>query len=200
MINTIIFDIGRVLVDWEWESFLSKSFTDEDTIHIVGKHFFENPLLVEFDRGVLSTEEVLNQCISSAPEYAKEIRIAFDNIGECVKQRDFAIPWIKNLKKEGYKILFLSNYSRHLRNSNPNALSFINYMDGGIFSCDVKMVKPDRNIYEKIIDKYNLIPKECIFVDDNIDNIRTANEIGIHGIQYITHEQVVAEMKKLLQL
>lgn len=197
MINTIIFDIGRVLVDWNWEEYLNNLF-DKDTAKAVGKAYFLHPDYNEFDRGVLTTEEILQRFIKTAPDIEKEIRICFSRMGETVVQRDTAIPWIKELKERGYRVLFLSNYSYQMRELNPEALSFIEYMDGGVFSCDVKLIKPDPEIYKCILDKYNLNPNECIFIDDNRDNIDTAKSLGINAIQYITYNQVREEMEKLL--
>lgn len=197
MIKTIIFDIGRVLVDWDWEEYLRGLF-DEDTAKAVGEAYFMHPDYNEFDRGVLSTEEILQRFIKTAPNLEEEIRLCFSRMGETVVQREFAIPWIKELKEKGYQVLFLSNYSYQMRELNPEALSFVKYMDGGVFSCDVKFIKPDPDIYKCILDKYNLIPDECIFIDDNGDNIATAKSLGINAIQYLSFNQVREEMEKLL--
>ncbi len=197
MIKTIIFDIGRVLVDWNWEEYLRGLF-DGDTATAVGEAYFMHPDYNEFDRGVLSTEEILQRFIKTAPHLESEIRLCFSRMGETVVQREFSIPWIKELRAKGYQVLFLSNYSYQMRELNPEALSFVEYMDGGVFSCDVKKIKPDRDIFECIIEKYNLDPKECIFIDDNCNNIATANSIGIHGITFESYNQVREEMEKLL--
>ncbi len=197
MIKTIIFDIGRVLVDWDWEEYLRGLF-DEDTAKAVGEAYFMHPDYDEFDRGVLSTEEILQRFIKTAPNLEEEIRLCFSRMGETVVQREYAIPLIKELKEKGYQVLFLSNYSYQMREFNPEALSFIEYMDGGVFSCDVKMIKPDREIFECILEKYNLTPDECIFIDDNRNNIATANGLGIHGIVFESYNQVREEMGKLL--
>lgn len=199
LIKTIIFDIGRVLVDWDWEDYLRRLFKDEETVLNMGKAFFANPVFVEFDRGVWTTEEILAKFIEGAPQYEEEIRLTFSRMGETIRQREFACSWITSLKARGYQVLFLSNYSTQMRSANPQALSFIEYMDGGVFSCDVKMVKPDRGIYECIIDKYNLSPEECIFIDDNAENIEAANEIGIHGIQYLDYEQATRDMERIIK-
>ena len=197
MIKTIIFDIGRVLVDWDWEEYLRGLF-DEDTAKAVGEAYFMHPDYNEFDRGVLSTEEILQRFIKTAPNLEREIRLCFSRMGETVIQREFVIPWIKELKEKGYQVLFLSNYSYQMREFNPEALSFVKYMDGGVFSCDVKMIKPDPEIYKCILDKYNLEPDECVFIDDNRDNIATAKSLGINAIQYLSYNQAREELEKLL--
>lgn len=197
MIKTIIFDIGRVLVDWNWEEYLNNLF-DEDTAKAVGKSFFAHPSFPEFDRGVWSTEEVLERFISDAPQLKEEILYTFQRMGETIVPRETAIPWIKELKERGYQVLFLSNYCVPMLDKTRGKLEFLKYMDGGIFSCDVKMIKPDPDIYKCILDKYNLIPEECIFIDDMAENIAAAKSLGINAIQYLSYNQVREEMEKLL--
>lgn len=199
MIKTVIFDIGRVLVDWDWENFVKKLYPDdEEKATAVGRSFFAHPCFVEFDRGVWQTREVLDKIIGDAPEYKDEILYTFSRMGETILVRDTTIPWIKSLKEQGLNVLYLSNYSVPMRDLSREKLKFTDYMDGGVFSCDVKMVKPDRNIYEYIIKKYGLVPEECIFIDDMEDNIATAINLGIHGIRYVTYEQAKSDMEKII--
>ena len=83
------------------------------------------------------------------------------------------------------RVLYLSNYSKHTMESNPGALDFLPYMDGGIFSCDVRINKPDPRIYQLLIDKYNLDPGTCIYIDDKQTNVDVAVGLGMKGIPEI---------------
>lgn len=199
MINTIIFDIGRVLVDWEWDDLLPQLFDDEKTRETINRVFFGNSaIFAEFDRGVMDTEDVLQASIKKAPEYEDAIRYAFENMGETITVRDTTIPWIDELKARGFKVYYLSNYSKPMRERTQNKLEFTRHMDGGVFSCDVKMIKPDKSIYKALLDKYSLVPEECIFIDDMMVNVEAAQACGIYGIQFITRKQVIEDMEKLI--
>ena len=72
-------------------------------------------------------------------------------------------------------------------------------MDGGIYSCHVKIIKPDEGIYKALADKYDLTPSECVFLDDRIDNIKAAKEFGYEGIVVKNHEQAVEELEEILK-
>ena len=189
MITTIIFDIGSVLVSWHYKAFLRRLFDDEKTCKVVAKCIFENPNYIDFDAGRYTKEQFLENCVSFAPNYRKEITYAFSRIGECVKQYSFAHSWIEEYKKRGYRVLFLSNYSDYVRGANMKALDFVSKFDGGIWSCDVKMIKPDINIYLKMINDFNLIPEQCLFIDDKISNLRTADKLGIKCVHYNSYPQ-----------
>lgn len=198
MITTIIFDIGSVLVSWHYKAFLRRLFEDEKTCKVVAKCIFENPNYIEFDKGMVTKEQFLDNCISHCPYYSKEITYAFSRIGECVKQYSFAHSWIEEYKKRGYRVLFLSNYSDYVRGANMKALDFVKKFDGGLFSCDIKMVKPYAPIYYKMIEDFNLIPEECLFIDDKRSNLRVAEELGIKCVWYQNYKDAKMEVEKIL--
>lgn len=199
MITTIIFDIGSVLVSWHYKAFLRRLFDDEKTCKVVAKCIFENPNYIDFDAGRYTKEQFLENCVSFAPNYRKEITYAFSRIGECVKQYSFAHSWIDEYKKRGYRVLFLSNYSDYVRGANMKALDFVSKFDGGIWSCDVKMIKPDINIYLKMINDFNLIPEQCLFIDDKISNLRPADKLGIKCVHYNSYPQAKRDVENILR-
>ena len=160
---------------------------------------FFNGHWTELDRAVLPVEEILELFYSEAPEYKKEIKEAFDRVGECVKKCEWVVPMLEALKERGYKVYYLSNMSEHIINSNPDAFAFVEHMDCGIFSCDVKAIKPDEDIYHKLINKYGLVPEECVFIDDHKENTDVAESIGMKSIVFENREQAAAELKQLLQ-
>ena len=199
MITTIIFDIGSVLVSWHYKAFLRRLFDDEKTCKVVAKCIFENPNYIEFDKGMVTKEQFLDNCISHCPSYSKEITYAFSRIGECVKQYSFAHSWIEEYKKRGYRVLFLSNYSDYVRGANMKALDFVKKFDGGVWSCDVKMIKPDINIYLKMITDFNLIPEQCLFIDDKISNLIPADKLGIKCVHYNSYTQAKKDVENILR-
>lgn len=196
MINTVIFDIGNVLVDFDWGKYIDKLF-DAKTAEIVRNAIF-NDFWNELDRGVLSRDELLEGFMANAPNHVEQVRIAFDRVGDALAQKSYAKAWIKELKEKDIRVLYLSNYSHHVMQCNPSVLDFTDYMDGGIFSCNVKLIKPDFHIYEKLIELYNLTPSECVFIDDNSANIKTADEMGFNTIHFKSYEQAYADLQKKL--
>ena len=159
----------------------------------------ENPNNIDFDAVRYTTQQFLENCVSFAPNYRKEITYAFSRIGECVKQYSFAHSWIEEYKKRGYRVLFLSNYSDYVRGANMKALDFVKKFDGGVWSCDVKMIKPDINIYLKMITDFNLIPEQCLFIDDKIVNLRPADKLGIKCVHYRSYLQAKRDVESILR-
>lgn len=197
MIRTIIFDIGNVLVDFRWKEFFQDRGFEGERLARIARATVENPDWCEYDRGVLSDEEILQLFINKDPELESEIKATFENFGEMVRIRDYAIHWVKELKEKGYQVLYLSNYSEKMEREGKGALDFIPYMDGGIFSYKEKVIKPEAEIYERLIERYNLIPGESVFLDDTLVNLTAAARKGIKTILFQSREQALLELKKL---
>ena len=198
MIDTVIFDVGNVLIDFDWDGFIHRMFPGRDE------------LIAELDFAVWGggrwdrldagddPEKVFVSITAYAPEHEQELRKVFANVGETLKKREATPLWIKDFKSRGYRVLYLSNYSHYVMNLNPDVLDFLPLMDGGIFSCDVKLIKPDRRIYEALAEKYSLVPSECVFIDDLERNVMAGKEFGFHVIQFGTLKQAQRDLDKLL--
>ena len=183
MIKTIIFDIGGVLVGYDWTAYMMKLFNnDSSLVEKVKENVFGNHKWNEVDRGVLTNDELIALFTKDAPEIKNEIVQFWDTCGDALWQYDFAKDWIKDLKNRGYQVLYLSNWSSHLRELAAKQLDFLPLLNGGVFSYEEKLIKPDHAIYNRIIEKYNLIPNECVFIDDTLRNIIGARECGLHAV------------------
>ena len=187
MIKTVIFDIGNVLADFSWKPFFGNFGFSEEVQERLARATVKSPDWNEMDRGAWDTEKYISDFIKNDPGIEQEIRRVFQNISAIVSKREYAITWIKHLKEAGYQVLYLSNFSEIARAQCQDALSFMPYMDGGIMSFEVKMIKPDSDIYQALIDKYALIPEECVFVDDLWDNVQAAKALGFEGVHAVTH-------------
>lgn len=105
------------------------------------------------------------------------------NIERC----DYTIPMLRSLKMAGYKLYILSNWGKwhfeELQKRNEFR-EFLQYFDGGIVSYQVGLKKPDRKIYEILIDKYNINPSSAVFYDDKPENIQAAKEVGLNAVVF----------------
>ncbi len=197
MITTIIFDIGNVLADFTWREHYEKFGYDDAMIERIADATVRSSIWNENDRGVWSDEQLLQAMIDNDPEIEKDIRRVLDNVDTMVVHNDYAIPWITELKKKGYRILYLSNFSRKAREECAQALDFLPYLDGGILSYQEKVIKPMPEIYELLIERYQLVPEECVFLDDTLVNLEAAGKFGIHTIQFKNQAQAIEELRAL---
>ena len=196
-INTIVFDIGNVLTTFAWDKFLENKGYDKEMVERMGKASVNSDDWVQFDIGTLTTEEIGQRFADNDPEIGDELKSAFSDLTDIVVKRDESIPWIKALKAAGYKVLVLSNFSKQALEGCKDAMSFLDYVDGVILSYRDHVVKPDQDIYKLLMERYDLVPEKTVFIDDTPANIRTARELGWHGIDYKTYDQAVEELHGL---
>lgn len=191
----IVFDIGGVLTDFDWDAFVHSMY-DEKTAHVITEVMWHNPDWAEFDKANLSDEQILQMFIKRAPDYAQQIRKVFSRLGDCQQKKESTIPLIQKLKADGHKVYYLSNYFEYLMHVAPTALDFLPLMDGGIFSCYEHVIKPNAKIFRILCDRYALQPSECVFIDDSIKNIKGAEAFGMQTIHY--SGQTVESLYKMI--
>lgn len=179
MIDTIIFDVGRVLVNWDYESYLKRFAFGPEKTKAIAAATFEGPYWRQFDRGILAPEEIVKGFCSLAPEYTEEIKEVFAHCEETITPLPYAESWVRSLKEKGYRLYILSNYS------------------GDLFSYTCHLTKPEPEIYQHLIQKFSLTPDRCVFLDDTRANVEAAEQAGIHGIHFTGYEDGVSQLKKL---
>ena len=195
MIKNVVFDIGMVLKGWHPQ--LDKFF-GADTAGKVENAIWGSGLWTEFDRGIIPENELIDRMVSLEPEHEKEIRYILGNLGLISERYDYSIGWINELKEKGYGVYYLSNYSRIMRDTVPETIDFIPYMDGGIYSCDVGLLKPDRRIYELLCEKYGLKACECLFIDDRQENVDGAINAGMQSVRFESYEESYKKIMAML--
>lgn len=198
MIKTVIFDVGNVLTEFGWKEFIRSFGYSEDICKRVGDATIESPYWKEYDRGVMNNDDIVNSFVSLDKELEKEIRETMADFKGILKPSEYAVPWIEDLKSRGLQVLFLSNFSERAFKECQDALGFLDHVDGGIFSYTVKLIKPDPEIYKCILDRYDLDPAECVFIDDLDENISAAAALGIHTILFKDKDSASSELDFLL--
>jgi putative hydrolase of the HAD superfamily len=196
MKKNIIFDIGNVLIDWRPR--LDGIF-DADTVAILEQAIFDSGLWTSMDFGIEDDRAIIEKMIALEPEYREQIWYVMEHLDLLAEQFDYTKSWIAELKEKGYGVYYLSNYGKFLREVQPQVTDFTPLMDGGIFSCDVHLAKPDKRIYELLCEQYQLVPGECLFVDDRQDNVEAAIACGMQAIRFEQYEQSYGQVMRALE-
>lgn len=199
MIRNIIFDVGKVLVSYEPDAYMQQLGISSEDQAKINKAMFQNKLWDESDQGLGTPDELLEKFIAGAPELAETITKIHNTVGNTVELLPYAMDWILDLKARGYHVYILSNYGENMMNQTRDKLKFLPLMDGEVFSYTIKKMKPDPEIYEYLCDEYGLEPEESVFLDDRPENIKGAENCGIHGIVFRSYEQAKNELDAFLQ-
>ena len=198
MIKNIIFDFGGVLLDWN-PRYLYKSYfnNDEEMEHFLSD-ICNGEWNIRQDAGRPFAEAV-KELQAKFPEYAEAIQMYDDDWEKMLKcELPESIDLLKELKFMGYGIYGLTNWSAEKIGYAFANYSFFSLFDGIVVSGVEKVVKPDRKIYEILLERYSLRPGECVFIDDNQDNVDMAKVLGINAIRFDNIGNVKEHLETLL--
>lgn len=182
MIRCVISDLGRVIIFFDNNIFFEKiadycSFSTEEIAELTFSHL---NIIQSFDEGKITPGEFFNQVIEKL-----EAKIDYDrffSIYNDVFTLNPPILEIMKRLKQNYKLILLSNTDvkrfGFIKRQFPEILIFDEY----VLSYEVGSMKPYPQIYEEALKKAGVKPEECIFIDDNEENIKTAQKLGINGI------------------
>lgn len=200
MIRNMVFDIGNVLMDFRWKEYMRSLFGENEAlIQTINQGIWHNGCWAAMDKGEMDGAATLRSAVAFAPQYEKEIKLTLDSVAHAFHKFKYSIPWIQELKRMGLNVYYLSNYSAFSVAANPDVLDFIPLMDGGVFSFEVKAVKPEPEIYRCLCDKYGLKPEDCLFTDDVPANVNGAQACGFQGIVFEGYEKTYPLIMKALR-
>jgi len=197
-IDTIIFDLGGVLIDWNPEHVYRDVFKgDQQKVDWFLNNICTSDWNVEQDAGRTLSEgtEIL---VNQFPEHKKLIRIFYDRwedmIGGIITETEDILNYLKQENK--YKLYSLTNWSHETFHIPFERYNFFKHFEGIVVSGDEKTRKPFPKIYKILLDRYDLNPSSCLFIDDNHDNIVTAEKMGINGIHYKNTDQLLHDLSQ----
>ncbi len=198
MIKNIIFDIGQVLAHFRWREYIEELGFSKEINERLANATVLSVNWNEVDRGVKTPTEFIELCISVDPEIEQQIRKFFEDTSNIVVEFDYSKDWLLELKKQGYHIYILSNYGEINYTHVKDKFTFLQYVDGAVISYQEKCIKPEKRIYEILLNRYQLNADECVFIDDLKANVLGAQEFGIHTIQFHNMEQAKKELGVLI--
>jgi len=180
----LIFDIGNVLVTFNPKEFIKTLFPDRPLQIELAKAIFLSDEWLKIDLGELTVSATCEILCQRNPKLKADIKYAFEYIFDMLVPMPETISLLPKLKELGHKLYYLSNIGFEASDYLTSKHEFFNLFDGGIFSCDVNLLKPDKEIYMALLDKYDLTATDCIFFDDMKKNTNAASEVGINGVHF----------------
>ncbi len=196
-ISAIIFDLGNVLLGWDVRRLYNRLLPDPTTVD----RFLEEIRFAEWnakqDAG-RSFQEGVTELSNEFPHYAELIQ-AYDTHWEESLTGVYheTVEIVRSLKQADWKLYLLSNFSTEKFELIKHDHEFLDLFDDQIISGEHKTVKPDRAIFDITLKRINRDPWECLFIDDSLANIETANNMGFQTIHFQSPSLLRESLKKL---
>lgn len=183
MTDTIVFDMGQVLIRWTPEKMIAQYNLNEQEMHLLNTELFKGVEWVMQDRGILSEDQVVARVRARLPETLHEPvkTLVYGWHQRYLEPMPGMGALVRELKANGYRICLLSNAGLALRDyfdRIPGSECF----DGLMVSAEEKLLKPQHEIYETLFRKFGLIPENCMFIDDAPANVEGGMLVGMPGI------------------
>ena len=184
-IKNMIFDMGNVLLHYEPHKYIETlGITDEKEKKKIFNAMYLRKESANLDRGDFDDAAYIDiVCKELGEKYRPHIKKLLYHWADKVDAMDGMVDLIKDLKAKGYKIYLLSNASL-LQHEYWLRVPGHDLFDGTLVSCDVRHIKPEKEIYMSLYEKFNIKPEECYFIDDLIINIYGARETGMDGFVF----------------
>jgi 2-haloacid dehalogenase len=197
-IDTIIFDLGGILVDWNPKYLYEKIFDTQEEVKWFLNNVCTSDWNIEQDGG-RTIEEANSLKIAEFPEYEDEIKLFYNRweemfTGAIEKSVEIQQELINN---PNYRVYALTNWSAEKWEKGKELFPFFNDFEGVIVSGQENMRKPHDEIYQLILDRFSINPKTTVFIDDNLENTIASKRNGIESIRFKSPQQLKRDLLKL---
>lgn len=197
-IDTVVFDLGGVLIDWNPRYLYRKLFKTEEEID----WFMNNICTMEWndqqDAG-RSFAEATDELVKKHPDHEVPIRAWYGRYTETIKGPiQPTVDILSQIRdKNEHRLYALTNWSAESFPWARQNFEFLSWFEGIVVSGTEKTRKPFPDFYHILFNRYNIDPARAVFIDDNIKNIKGAHDVGLNAIHFTSPQDLKEELKKL---
>ncbi len=193
-VRNVIFDFGGVLVRWQPREIIA-SFYDDASVHaLIGRSIFQHVDWAEMDRGTLDEPAATLRFAERTGRPAAEITAFLQHVRESLTTVPETIAILHDLARRGVPLYGLSNMATDTFAWLRERYDHWSLFKGIVISADIRMLKPERQIFEYIVRQHGLVPAETVFIDDHAPNVEAARSMGFHTIQFESPVQCAAAL------
>jgi putative hydrolase of the HAD superfamily len=196
-IKNIIFDLGGVLLTWLPKQLANQFFPDPQAQDLIFTHLLNHPDWLELDRGSLTPQKASENAAKRSGLDPKTILALIEAVPASLNLVPETLELVKELQNAGVNLYVLSNMHQASADYIKAQFPIWDYFTGIVFSCDVNQVKPEKEIFETLLEKYDLVPQECLFIDDMENNTLAAQKLGFQALQFSSVEQSKTQILEL---
>lgn len=199
MIKNIVFDVSGVLLELNFWGCLDVFNWSSETKRQVSEIIFKSEQGEKFFKGKINTLTFYKTLIKQYPNHKDELKQVFypEFLSHIMPPNYVTFEFLKELKSD-YNVYILSNMDKDMSNYFKNTFDINKYINGAVYSFEVNCKKPEREIYEALLKKYNINPTETIYIDDSKRNIETAKNLGFKTFLFKGAEKTIPQIKNFL--
>lgn len=195
--KNVVFDIGNVLVRWNPIEITRLTFTDTHDIESLCESIFQSEIWYNLNKGLISENEakLQHQILLGLSE------VECERLFYYVKQTQIliygSVDLVKRVKAAGYRVFALTDNVHEIVNHLKSTYTFWDLFEGAVVSADVGILKPQAEIYQHLLNQFDIKAEETIFLDDMPHNVKGAQNVGITAIEFKNADQGEHALKEL---
>jgi putative hydrolase of the HAD superfamily len=199
-VRNVIFDLGGVLLDWNPDKILQSFYSDPALRTLLKGELFLHPEWRAHNRGTLREAELIESVHRRTGRPAAEVSALLHAIRESLVTKPDTVALLRSLHRRGTPLYCLSDMPVSVYAHVRLRHEFWDAFSGIIISGEVKMMKPEREVFEHLLTRFKLDPRQTVFIDDLPLNIEGARAVGLHAIQFRDAAQCAQELDALMAL
>ncbi len=197
-VRNVIFDLGGVLLEWNPTALLERLYPDAGHHRTVHESVFRHPDWRAFDRGHLTEEDWVARFCKRTSRGDAECRRLLDAIRHSLRPKADTVELLRALHARAVPLYCLSNMPGSVFAHVREACDFFDAFSGVVVSGHVKLAKPEREIYEHLLETYGLDAAQTVFIDDLAANVEAARSVGLQAIRFEDAAQCRRELAALM--
>jgi putative hydrolase of the HAD superfamily len=198
ILKSVIFDLGGVVLDWNPERILASHYCDPAARAQMKTALFHHDDWLQLDRGTLEEPELLDRLQARTGRPVHELAGLLDAVRASLHAKPDTVALLNHLAARGIPLYCLSNVSSRNFAYVRERHAFWEVFRGIVISGDLKMMKPEREIFEHLLTRYGLSAAQTVFVDDHPPNVEAARALGMGAVLFKSARQCEMELEVLL--
>lgn len=196
-VRAVIFDLGGVLIDWNPDRILAGLYADPELRTTIKREVFQHGDWYELDKGTLAEDEAVRRFSRRTGRPVADMEALLQTAVESLEPIPESWVLVRELTAQAIPLYCLSNMLErsflYLQRYN-----FWRHFEGVVISARIKLAKPERAIFDHLINTYNLEPAASVFVDDHLPNVEGARQAGLQGILFTGVDDCRSELRRLM--
>ncbi|ELR65766.1 HAD superfamily hydrolase [Photobacterium marinum] len=200
MIRNVIFDLGAVLFEWNPVRIV-QTFTDSTTEqNILLKEVIHHPDWLSLDRGTMLLAEEIPKFAARTDFTVARMQSFIDHVLDSLQPIQATENLLYQVLDKHFSAYYLTNMSNAFFETLHDRNEFFSLFAGGIVSGREFVIKPEPQIYQLLLDRYDLQPEQSLYIDDNADNVKAAKSLGFHAVQFEQTDACFSKIRDLLKI
>jgi len=183
-VDTVVFDLGGVLIDWSPYHLYRKLFDSDEEI----ARFLEEIDLYGWLHGIDADkpfQKGVEELSARLPQHSAKIEAYWHRWAETLNGTlDESMAVLEELRARDVPLYVISNWSSETWHHATDRFEFLNWFDGLVISGLEGVAKPNPGIYHIACERHGIVPQNAVFIDDRAENVDSARDLGFHGIHF----------------